>query len=158
MSQTETTSSGDRGKEYEKKMKEQYEGVESKASKQYNELEDKSNDRLQMEKLLKQARESLEAFMGPDVGIEKQIPITVLEKAKGIVFMTIFKAGLGVGGEMGSGVVLSRVSDGSWSPPLAIGMKKKLSFVFSFSNVQQRKKWTTVSQSFFFLSLIKKHV
>jgi len=74
-----------------------------------------------MEGLLKQARESLETFLHPKLEIEKQIPIAVLRKAKGIVFLTVFKAGLGLGAEMGSGVVMARLPDGGWSPPLAIG-------------------------------------
>jgi len=74
-----------------------------------------------MEGLLKQARESLDQFLHPKLDIEKQIPVAVLKKAKGIVFLTVLKAGLGIGGEMGSGIVMAKLSSGGWSAPAAIG-------------------------------------
>jgi len=111
---TTTTSSGstwtERASHYGTKLQEGCQNLETKAK-----------DRLKMEGLLKQARESLNSFLHPKLEIEKQIPVAVLRKAKGIVFLTVVKAGLGLGAEMGSGVVMARLSTGGWSPPLAIG-------------------------------------
>lgn len=51
-----------------------------------------------------------------------KIPATLLEKAKGVAFLTVVKGGLGFAGfEFGTGLVVCRLPDGTWSPPCAIG-------------------------------------
>ncbi|KAI7297040.1 DUF500-domain-containing protein, partial [Hortaea werneckii] len=57
------------------------------------------------------------SFLGP----EKIIPPSILANAKGLAVMTVFKAGFLGSGRFGSGVVVARLSDGSWSAPSAIG-------------------------------------
>ncbi|CAI5708699.1 unnamed protein product [Hyaloperonospora brassicae] len=52
---------------------------------------------------------------------DRSIPIAMLERAHGLAIMTIVKAGFFVVGKVGTGIVLSRLSDGSWSAPSAIG-------------------------------------
>lgn len=52
---------------------------------------------------------------------DRAIPITLLENAHGIAIMTIVKAGFIVVGKVGAGLVVSRLPDGSWSAPSAIG-------------------------------------
>lgn len=50
----------------------------------------------------------------------KKIPPKVLQNAAGIAIMTCFRTGFGFSGSGGSGVVLARLPDGSWSPPSGI--------------------------------------
>ncbi|KAK0542944.1 hypothetical protein OC846_006580 [Tilletia horrida] len=50
----------------------------------------------------------------------KKIPPQVIAQAKGIAIFTVFRTGLGFSGAGGSGVVLKRLSDGSWSGPSGI--------------------------------------
>lgn len=51
---------------------------------------------------------------------DKAIPLRLISKAYGLVFLTMIKAGFGIGGRFGTGLVISRLSDGSWSAPSAI--------------------------------------
>lgn len=48
------------------------------------------------------------------------IPPEVLRNAKGLAVITVLKAGFLFSGRAGSGVVVARLPDGSWSPPSAI--------------------------------------
>lgn len=51
-----------------------------------------------------------------------RIPARLLEQAKGIATLTVFKGGFGLAGvEFGTGLVVARVGDQQWSPPCAIG-------------------------------------
>jgi SH3 domain-containing YSC84-like protein 1 len=54
---------------------------------------------------------------------EKKIPTDVLRNAKGIAIFSAFRAGMWFAGTAGSGVVLARLADGSWSPPSAFSVK-----------------------------------
>src|SRR6266852_8881555 len=51
---------------------------------------------------------------------EKAIPQAVLKDARGLAVMTVIKAGFGISGRGGTGVVVSRTRNG-WSGPSAIG-------------------------------------
>jgi lipid-binding SYLF domain-containing protein len=53
---------------------------------------------------------------------EQKVPSTILAMAKGVAFITILKVGFMVTGRYGTGIVLSRLPDGSWSAPSAIAM------------------------------------
>ncbi|OXC60440.1 hypothetical protein C358_04155 [Cryptococcus neoformans MW-RSA852] len=55
-------------------------------------------------------------------GLDKVIPRTVLERAAGFAIFTVFKAGFLFSARAGSGVVVARLPDGTWSPPSAIGL------------------------------------
>lgn len=46
-----------------------------------------------------------------------KIPSKAIAQAKGIAIFTVFRTGLHISGASGSGIVLSRLPDGSWSPP-----------------------------------------
>jgi lipid-binding SYLF domain-containing protein len=48
------------------------------------------------------------------------IPPDIISKAKGLAILTVLKAGFIWSGRMGSGVVVARLPDGSWSAPSAI--------------------------------------
>lgn len=50
----------------------------------------------------------------------KKIPQEAMAQAKGIAIFTVFRTGLHWSAASGSGVVLSRLPDGSWSPPSGI--------------------------------------
>lgn len=83
---------------------------------------DKAQDRLSMEGQLKQASISLKQFLSPELEIEQQIPTALLSGAKGIVFLTVIKGGFGIGGSIGTGVVICRLDYGEgWSAPCSIG-------------------------------------
>src|SRR5215467_15068686 len=51
---------------------------------------------------------------------EKAIPQAVLKDARGLAVMTVIKAGFGISGRGGTGVVVARTKNG-WSGPSAIG-------------------------------------
>ncbi|EIW65762.1 hypothetical protein TREMEDRAFT_70420 [Tremella mesenterica DSM 1558] len=71
----------------------------------------------------KKAAKILRSFVdGQNNGLDKVIPHTVLEKAEGFAIFTVVKAGFLFSARAGSGVVIARTQDGSWSPPSAIGL------------------------------------
>ncbi|PIN11588.1 hypothetical protein CDL12_15804 [Handroanthus impetiginosus] len=51
---------------------------------------------------------------------EKSIPAAVLKGAKGLAILTVAKAGVLLAYKLGTGLVVARRSDGSWSAPSAI--------------------------------------
>ncbi|XP_066329946.1 uncharacterized protein [Miscanthus floridulus] len=51
---------------------------------------------------------------------EKSIPDTILRQAKGLAIVTVVKVGMMVTYKLGTGLVVARRVDGSWSPPSAI--------------------------------------
>ncbi|KAI5917184.1 hypothetical protein F4810DRAFT_718152 [Camillea tinctor] len=46
-----------------------------------------------------------------------QIPRSAIANAAGLAIFTTFRAGMHISGAGGSGIVMARLSDGSWSPP-----------------------------------------
>lgn len=50
----------------------------------------------------------------------KKIPTEIIKKARGLVIFNILRAGLWEDGAGGSGVIVARLPDGSWSSPAAI--------------------------------------
>ncbi|KAL6629383.1 hypothetical protein ACP70R_029148 [Stipagrostis hirtigluma subsp. patula] len=51
---------------------------------------------------------------------EKSIPDAILKQAKGLAIVTVAKVGMMVTYKIGTGLVVARRADGSWSPPSAI--------------------------------------
>ena len=51
---------------------------------------------------------------------EKAIPDAILRQAKGFAIVTVVKVGMMVTYKLGTGLVVARRADGSWSPPSAI--------------------------------------
>lgn len=51
---------------------------------------------------------------------EKSIPLAVINSAQGLAVLTVVKAGALVSYKLGTGLVVARRSDGSWSAPSAI--------------------------------------
>lgn len=72
---------------------------------------------------IKKASKTLRKFIRPGVGEgpDKVIPQDLLDKAKGLAIITIVKAGFIWSGRAGSGIVVARLPDGTWSGPSAIG-------------------------------------
>lgn len=54
-------------------------------------------------------------------GLDGVIPRTLLEQAKGFAIFSVFKAGFVLSARAGSGVVVAKLHDGTWSAPSAIG-------------------------------------
>ncbi|KAG1716774.1 hypothetical protein ID866_372 [Astraeus odoratus] len=54
-------------------------------------------------------------------GLDGVIPRHVLENAKGFAIFTVFKAGLLFSARAGTGIVIAKLGDGTWSAPSAIG-------------------------------------
>ncbi|GAA5887854.1 hypothetical protein JCM16303_007360 [Sporobolomyces ruberrimus] len=61
------------------------------------------------------------SFVDPVNGLDQIIPPSILRKAKGFAFITIVKAGFVFSARAGTGVVIARLKDGTWSAPSAIG-------------------------------------
>lgn len=51
---------------------------------------------------------------------EKSIPDAILRQAKGLAIITAVKVGVMVTYNIGTGLVIARREDGSWSPPSAV--------------------------------------
>ncbi|XP_054794327.1 uncharacterized protein LOC129299878 [Prosopis cineraria] len=51
---------------------------------------------------------------------ERSIPLAILREAKGLAILTVAKAGALVSYKLGTGLVVARRSDGSWSAPSAL--------------------------------------
>lgn len=70
----------------------------------------------------KKAAKVLASFIKPNqvAGPEQVIPPEILRNAKGLAIITVLKAGFLFSGRAGSGVIVARLPDGSWSPPSAI--------------------------------------
>ncbi|KAJ2832247.1 hypothetical protein GGI24_001303 [Coemansia furcata] len=67
------------------------------------------------------AAKILNAFVNPGgLGTDKYIPTSILERAKGVAFLSVLKAGFIWSGRVGSGLVVARLPDGRWSAPSAI--------------------------------------
>ncbi|CCE66096.1 hypothetical protein TPHA_0O01280 [Tetrapisispora phaffii CBS 4417] len=72
----------------------------------------------------KKAAKVLSSFVKPNqvFGADQVIPPDVLRRAKGLAIVTVLKAGFLFSGRAGSGVIVARLPDGSWSAPSAIAM------------------------------------
>merc|ERR1719295_1209596 len=93
-----------------------------------------AKERLTMEAQLRQARISLERYVNPKI-LSKQInedtmiPKWVLKRAKGLVFLSVIKAGFLFAGNVGTGCVIVRKKNGGWTGPSSVGVAG-LSFGF----------------------------
>ena len=90
----------------------------------FGKAKDKFNQRMTMDGILKQARESFEYFLNSDtIPIEDKIRAKLIRDAYGIVLLTEVKAGLTIGGKMGTGILIVRLENKEleWSAPIAVG-------------------------------------
>lgn len=58
----------------------------------------------------------------PEGGLEMTIPRKVIQEAKGLAIFTVFKAGLFWSGRAGSGIVIAKTQNKTWSPPSCISV------------------------------------
>ena len=72
----------------------------------------------------RKAAKILSSFVKPNqvFGADQVIPPDVLKRAKGLAIITVLKAGFLFSGRAGSGVIVARLNDGTWSAPSAITM------------------------------------
>ncbi|CAO3699698.1 hypothetical protein G6F70_005624 [Rhizopus microsporus] len=68
----------------------------------------------------RKAARILNSFQDAGNGIDIIIPPNILSNAKGLAIFTVLKAGFLFSGRAGSGLVVARLPDGSWSAPSAI--------------------------------------
>ncbi|RPA81440.1 DUF500-domain-containing protein [Ascobolus immersus RN42] len=71
----------------------------------------------------RKAAEILKKFVDPraSFGAEKVIPPSVLQNAKRLAILTVVKGGFLVSARVGSGLVVAKLPDGTWSAPSALG-------------------------------------
>lgn len=70
----------------------------------------------------RKATKILNDFVDPVNGLDKIIPLSVLQKAKGFAIFSVFRIGFLLSARAGSGIVVARAEDGRWSAPAAIGI------------------------------------
>ncbi|KAI9006978.1 SH3 domain-containing YSC84-like protein 1 [Hyaloraphidium curvatum] len=75
-----------------------------------------------MDKECEKAAETLNNVINPGKGIDFFIPKSILDRAKGLAIMHVIKVAWGWSGRAGSGIVVAKLPDGTWSAPSAIGI------------------------------------
>ena len=74
-----------------------------------------------MEKEIKKASSIVNAFFDKSISGDTSIPAEFIRNCKGLAFLTVIKAGFIWSGKLGTGLVITKLEDGSWSPPSGIG-------------------------------------
>ncbi|KAF4323316.1 hypothetical protein G195_003637 [Phytophthora kernoviae 00238/432] len=74
-----------------------------------------------MDKEIVKAAGILDSCFRSTVDADSAIPAEMIRNAAGLAFLTVVKAGMIWTGKLGTGVVIARLEDGSWSPPSGIG-------------------------------------
>lgn len=69
-----------------------------------------------MDKEIVKAAAILDSCFSSTVDADSAIPAEMIQNAAGLAFLTVVKAGMIWTGKMGTGVVVARLEDGSWSP------------------------------------------
>lgn len=83
----------------------------------------KLNERLTMPGQIHKAYKVMLKLLNPKyVKNDKTIPLSIVKAAKGIAFLTVVKAGFVFSGTLGSGIVIVKQPDGTWSGPSSIGV------------------------------------
>ncbi|KAJ5874697.1 uncharacterized protein N7529_003127 [Penicillium soppii] len=70
----------------------------------------------------KKAAAIIESFINPRLKIDGEIPRKIFQGAKGIAIYTAFRVGFLGSVRFGSGLIVARLPDGSWSAPSAMAM------------------------------------
>lgn len=70
---------------------------------------------------VRKASYSLHNLFNLDYIHDKAIPLNLLKNAKGIAFLTVLKVGIVLAPRVGTGLVIARLPDNTWSAPSAIG-------------------------------------
>lgn len=104
-----------------------------------------------MPKECEKAARILQSFLAdpehPDSALNS-IPKAVLQQAKGLAIFSVVKAGFVWSGKAGSGVVVARLDDGSWSAPSCIatggvGFGLQVSMIGDIIHLQCRQNLTS---------------
>ncbi|KAI9343143.1 SH3 domain-containing protein [Obelidium mucronatum] len=67
------------------------------------------------------AAQIISHFVLPEFqGHESMIPSDILSKAKGLAILQVVRAGFHISGRFGSGVVVAKLPNGTWSPPSVV--------------------------------------
>lgn len=76
-----------------------------------------------LEKECRNAADIIGNFFRPGFGADsdRSIPVSFLKRAQGLAFLTVIKAGLLITAKVGTGIVIAKLDDGTWSAPSAIG-------------------------------------
>ena len=82
--------------------------------------DEKNHECMQCQKAAKTLQSFLADPEHPESALNS-IPKAVLLRAKGLAIFTVIKAGFVWSGKLGSGVVIARLPDRSWSAPSCIG-------------------------------------
>jgi lipid-binding SYLF domain-containing protein len=69
---------------------------------------------------VRKAAYSVRNLYNPATLQDQSIPASLLKDAKGILFMTVFKAGFLASVRMGTGLVVAKLPNGQWSAPSAV--------------------------------------
>lgn len=81
--------------------------------------QDDRADRTTLEGMIINASCILDQALDPNC---KGIPRRLLEGCKGVAIISVVEAGFIFSGHVGTGVLLAKKQDGSWSPPSALGL------------------------------------
>ncbi|PWZ00582.1 DUF500-domain-containing protein [Testicularia cyperi] len=68
------------------------------------------------------AAKILNEFVDPVNGLDKIVPLSVLQRAKGFAIFSVFRIGFILSARAGSGVVIVKTEEGRWSAPAAIAI------------------------------------
>ena len=80
-------------------------------------------ERLQMKGQIHKAYKVMLKLIDPKYYKEDQkIPMSLIKKAKGLVFVTVVRAGFMFSGSVGAGIIICRLPDGEWSGPSSLGV------------------------------------
>lgn len=74
-----------------------------------------------MEKEIVKAANIINSFFSSTFDADSSIPAEMIQKCAGLAFLTVVKAGMIWTGKLGTGLVIARLEDGSWSAPSGIG-------------------------------------
>lgn len=77
-----------------------------------------------MQSLLRQALSSWNHFTSPDLPVDQRIPFKIVNEAKGVMFLSVIKGGIGFGGMLGTGIFMARSPNWrtEWTAPCAVGV------------------------------------
>lgn len=75
-----------------------------------------------LEQECRKATKILNDFVDPINGLDKIVPLSVLQRAKGFAIFSVFRIGFLLSARAGSGVVIAKLDDDHWSAPAAIGI------------------------------------
>jgi len=83
----------------------------------------KMSERLTMKGQIHKAYKVMLKLINPRyVSKDKAIPLKILQNAKGIAFITTVRAGFVFTGTLGSGIVIAKLEDGTWTGPSSLGV------------------------------------